>query len=259
MSRRGNPYPHRYKYGKIKNPIDLDKFTILMSRAPLVAVEGYPVEMIQAAHAMFYWTGFRRSEVLGRPQIRYLVDCPNCLPKGKKGAVSVSCTLCRGKGQVVKTGKPHRGLVKEDLKFEDHFLLVYSVGEQVLKHGKREAPVWLHDSLPFVPLIIEQWHRTQAHQKVFPIPLMTFWRICKRMEPRFTTHFYRHNRVTDLASDEKMSLVDVCAQTGLTPETVSSYMMRSGRFTRNVGDRMMQKYGVQAQTSEVVEEGAEVA
>jgi len=254
MSPRGNPYPHRYKYGKIKNPVDLDKFTILLSRVPLVDLEGYPVEMVQAAHALFFWTGFRRSEVLGRAQIHYLVDCPNCLPKGKKGFVSANCLRCHGSGKVEAIGKPHRGLVKEDMKFEDRFLLVYSIGEQVLKHGRREAPVWLHESLPFVPLIIEQWHRTQAHQKVFPIAHVAFWNICKRMDPRFTTHFYRHNRVTDLASDEKMSLVDVCAQTGLTPETVSACMMRSGRFTRNVGDRMMQKYGVQAQSSEAVEE-----
>ena len=258
MSPRGNPYPHRYKYGKLKNPIGIDKFTILTSRVPLVDVEGYPVEMIQAAHALFYWTGFRCSEVLGRPQIRYLVGCPNCLPKGRKGFVSGNCLFCHGKGKVVKVGKLHMGLVKEDLKFEDHFLLVYSVGENVLKHGKREAPVWLHESLPFVPLIIDQWHRTQAHQQVFPIPLMTFWKICKRIDPRFTTHFYRHNRITELASDTEMSLADVCGVTGLTPQTVSAYMMRSGRFSRKVGDRMLQKYGVQAQTPKATEEGAEV-
>jgi len=68
----------------------------------------------------------------------------------------------------------------------------------------------------------------------------------------------RHNRITDLASDEEMSLVDVCGLTGLTPQTLSAYMMRSGRFTRRVGDRLLEKYGIQAQTSKAMEEGAKV-
>jgi len=233
---RGNPYPHRYKYGVIKRPIDLDLFTQLMSRVPLVDLQGYSVLFIQALHALFYWTGLRLTEVIGRKEIRYLVDHEECKGKG--------CEGCKGQGKVYKVGAPHPGILTEEMTLQDGFLLVSCIDDKVLKYGSREAPIWLHESLPFVDLIIQQWRSTRPGERVFPIGKMAFWRICKRMDPKFTTHFYRHNRITELSGDEEMSLADICSHTGLSPVTVASYMMRTGRFTRKVGERMREKFGV---------------
>lgn len=214
---RGNPYPHRYKYGKIDKPIDLSIFLKLQDRVPLVERSSYPVEFIQALLALFYWTGLRKTEVLGRKQIKYRV---------KAG---------------IKTGKPHPGLLKEDMRLEDDALFVFSVEEKVLKHGKREAPLVLPLSLPYVDSIVEQWRNTKPKQRVFPISYITFWRVCKRIDPKFTPHFFRHNRVTKFSANPKLSLADICAWTGLSPQTVSTYMMRAGRFTKRTGDIMAEE------------------
>lgn len=214
---RGNPYPHRYKYGKIDKPIDLNVFLTLEDRVHFVSLYGYPVEFIQALLALFYWTGLRTTEVLGRKEIRYLVQSG------------------------IKVGKSHTGLLKEDMRIEEDRLYVFSVGENVLKHGKRDAPLVLRLDLPYVNLIVEQWQKTKPQQCVFPIKYITFWRICKRVDPKLTPHFFRHNRVTKFSANPKLSLDDICAWSGMTPQTVSIYMMRTGRFTKRTGDIMAEE------------------
>lgn len=211
---RGNPYPHRYKYGKIDKPIDLPIFLKLQERVPHVDRSGYSAEFIQASLAIFYWTGLRKTEVLGRKEIKYQV---------KAG---------------VKVGKPHPGLLKEDMRLEGDALFVFSIGERVLKHGKREAPLVLPLGLPYVDLIVGQWQKTKPKHRVFPIGGVTFWRICKRIDPKFTIHFLRHNRVTSFSGNPKLSLADICAWTGLSPQTVSIYMIRAGRYTKRTGELM---------------------
>lgn len=208
---RGNPYPHRYKYGKISKPIDLDILFKLQDRVGKVDRSGYPTQLIQALIALLYWTGLRKTEVIGRKPIRY---------KTKKGG---------------KVGKAHPGLLKEDMRIEDNDLYIFSVDKKVLKHGKREAPLVLPLTLVYVDLIVARWRKTKPGHRVFPIGYITFWRICKRIDPKFTPHFFRHNRVTKFSANPKISLADICAWTGLTPQTVSSYMMRAGRFTKRTG------------------------
>lgn len=214
---RGNPYPHRYKYGKIEKPIDLPIFLKLQERVPRVNRSGYSTGFIQALLALLYWTGLRKTEVLGRKRIRYRV---------KAG---------------IKVGKPHPGLVKKDMRLEGDAIFVFSVDEKVLKHGKREAPLVLRLDLPYVDLIVERWRKTKPKQRVFPIEYITFWRICKRVDPKFAPHFFRHNRVTKFSANPKLSLADICAWTGLSPQTVSTYMMRAGRFTKRTGDIMAEE------------------
>lgn len=214
---RGNPYPHRYRYGKIETPIDLPIFLKFQERVSTVDLSGVKPAFIQALMALFYWTGLRKTEVIGRKAIKYQV---------KSG---------------FRTGKPHPGLLKEDIRLEKERLYIYSIDEQVLKHGIRTSPLVLHLNLPFVNLIREQWEKTEPHKRVFPIEYITFWRICKRIDPKFSVHFFRHNRVTKFCANPELSLADICSWTGLSPETVSEYMMRAGRFTRKVGDIMAEE------------------
>lgn len=214
---RGNPHPHRYKYGKIDRPIDLEIFLKLQARVPNVDRKGYAIEFIQALLAIYYWTGLRKAEVIGRKKIRYRV---------KAG---------------IKIGKPHPGLLKEDMRVEDKWLFVFSVGERVLKHGQRESPLLLRLDLPYVDLIVEQWRNTEPGHRVFPIEYVTCWRILKRIDPKLALHFFRHNRVTKFSANPKLSLADICAWSGMSPRTVSDYMMRAGRFTKRTGDIMAEE------------------
>lgn len=217
---RGNPHPHRYKYGKIDRPIDLPILIKLQERVPHVDLHGFSVEFIQALIALFYWTGLRKSEVLGRRAIKY---------QTKKGE---------------RIGKPHPGLLWDDIRLVNERLYVYSIDENVLKHGTRKSPLILNLSLPYVDLIRKQWEKTKPHERVFPIPYITFWRICKAIDPKFTVHFFRHNRVTKFCANPKLSLAQICSWTGLSPQTVSEYMMRVGRFTIEVGNIMAEEEGV---------------
>lgn len=217
MPHRGNPHPHRYKHGKIKKPIDLEIFIKLQERVAKVDRAGFSIQFIQALLALFYWTGIRRSEVLGRGQIKYRV---------KSG---------------LRIGKKHPGLLKEDFRLVRDKLFVYSVDDKVLKHGKRTSPLPLSLKLPYVPDIVELWIQAKLGKRVFPINSMAFWRICKRLDPKFTIHFFRHNRVTRLAADKDTSLAEICNWTGMDPKTVGRYLMRSGRYTEKTGDRMLKQ------------------
>jgi len=210
-------HPHRYKYGKIDKPIDLEIFLKLLGRVAKVDTRGYPAEFIQALLALFYWTGLRKTEVLGRKPIKYKV---------KDGT---------------RIGEAHPGLLREDMRVEGDALYVFSVDKNVLKHGKRVAPLVLPLSLPYVNLIVERWKKTKPTTRVFPITPICFWRICKRVDPKFTLHFLRHNRVTKFAANPKVSLADICAWTGLSPQTVSEYMMRAGRFTKRTGQLLTEE------------------
>jgi len=245
LNRRGSPYPHRYKYPEQRKVlIDLVVFRNLMDRVEVVDRHGYSAQMIQAAHAVFFWTGWRASEILGRKAVGYRVDCPLCFPKGvKRGAINASCSTCGGTGRITVIGRPHPGIVREDIEYRDGFLLVRSVDQNVLKHGKREEPYFMHESQPYVNTIKAQWEGTPPGKRLFPISRITFWRICKAIDPKFTMHFYRHNRTTELSGDEEVSLNEICSQLGVTPQTAADYMARAGRFAKKLGEHMRKKYG----------------
>lgn len=210
-------HPHRYKHGKIRDPIDVETFLKLQERVSKIHVSSHTRKTVQGLLALLYWTGLRVREVLGRKAIKYNV----------KGGV--------------KTGKAHSGLLKADMKITGGSLYVFCVDDKVFKHGKREAPLVLPLTLPYVDVIVELWKQTQPNRRVFPVSYITFWRICKRVDPKFTPHFFRHNRVTKFAANPKVSLAEICAWTGMTPQTVSSYMMRAGRFTKRTGQLLTEE------------------
>jgi len=165
--------------------------------------------------AIFYWTGFRASEVLGGTPHKYTVKS----------------------GEVKKT-KMFPGLLQENMWVDDEFLYVFQVAR---KHGRREAPVTIPLILPYVDLIVERWNRTKPGRRVFPISYVTFWRILKRIDPKLYPHFFVLNRVTKLAENEDNSLAEICAWTGKTPQTIAWYMAHVGRYSKQVGKRMLRE------------------
>jgi len=100
----------------------------------------------------------------------------------------------------------------------------------------------LHVSLPYVDLIIQQWKQTQPKQRVWPITEWDSWNIMKCLDAKKYLHFFRFNRITELCSNPKMSVADICSWTGLTPITINAYMERSGRFIRETAEKMKEQY-----------------
>jgi len=205
----------KYKHGKIEKTIGLDILDVLMERVEHVDRGGRSVKFIQALIATFYWTGFRRSEILG--------------DKGHKWKL---------KSGEIRRSKPFPGLLKENVWVDEEFLYVFQIAR---KHGKRDAPAAIPLSLPYVDLIIEQWKRTSPRKRVFPISYVTFWRILKRIDPKIYPHFFALNRATKLAENPKLGLAHICAWTGKSPKTVGYYMARVGRHSREVGKTLLEE------------------
>lgn len=204
----------KYRHGKIEKTINLDILKILMERVEKVGRCGYPAEFIQALIGIFYWTGLRRSEVIGDKGHRWTT---------KKG---------------LKRSEPFPGLLKEDLSVDDHFLYVRQTAR---KHGKREAPLAIPLELPYVDLIVRRWQVSKPGRRVFPISYVTFWRVLKRVDPKLYPHYFRLNRITKFARNPKTSMAQICSWTGLNPITVSKYLAREGRFSRELGKMMVEE------------------
>jgi hypothetical protein len=205
----------KYKHGKIEESIGLDILGKLMKRVERVNCSGYSARFIQAAIATFYWTGFRRSEVLGDKGHRW-----------------------RLKSGEIRRSKPFPGLLKENLWVDEEFLYIF---QEARKHGKRDAPVAIPLVLPYVDLIVERWNRTKPSRRVFPISYVTFWRICKRLDPKLYPHFFVLNRVTKLAEHPELGIAHICAWTGKTPKTIAYYLARAGRYSREVGKKLLEE------------------
>ncbi len=126
----------------------------------------------------------------------------------------------------------------QDIWIKEGFLYVEAVAR---KHGKREGPLAIPLSLPFVDLIVEQWKLTEAGEKVWHISESYVWELMKRIEPRLYLHFFRFNRVTKFAGNPKTSVRQICAWTGMTAQTIDSYLERSGRYSKELGQTMVEE------------------
>ncbi|RLI46924.1 hypothetical protein DRO69_02030 [Candidatus Bathyarchaeota archaeon] len=205
--KRGNPYPHRYKHGKIEEATDLQTFSQLMNKIKK-SWGSFDVLFIKSLLALFYWTGLRKSEVVGAISHRYWTK--------KHGW---------------KWTQPVKGIMKEDIWIKGRFFYVKAIAR---KHGKREAPLIIPLDLPYVDLIVEQWRRTPEKEKVWSISEVHVWRLIKDIAPNLYLHFFRFNRITKFCENPKLSIADICSWTGLTPQTIGKYLERSGRFIKRV-------------------------
>lgn len=214
LSYDGEAVP-QYKYGKIEKTMDLKILDALMKRVDNIDRCGYPADFIKSLIATFYWTGFRRSEVIG--------------DKGNKWKLKSGKT---------RSSKPFPGLLKENIKLDDEFVYIHQVAR---KHGSREGPVVIPRILPYVDLIVKHWQNCQEGAKLFPISSVTFWRIMKRIDPKIYPHYFILNRVTKMCEDPENSLQDICRWTGKSPITIAKYLAKVGRYSKQVGSRMLKE------------------
>jgi len=211
---KGNPYKHRYKHGKLKKAIDLKVFKRMMEEAEQIKRGSYSILFIQSLLAILYWSGLRKSEIVGAISHKYETE------KGIRETLAVP------------------GIRREDVWVKDDFLCIKAVAR---KHGKREAPLMVPRSLAYVDLIERQWQEAKPKHRVWPVSEVQAWRLVKRLAPNLYLHFFRFNRITKFANNPKMSLAQICSWTGLSPQTVDSYLERSGRFTKEVGAMMTEE------------------
>jgi hypothetical protein len=219
---RGNPHPHRYKYGKVEKPITFDILKQFMARVEKIDRFGLSVSFVQALLATGWWTGFRSSEVVGDSQGRkWKVRDPN-----DKSGLS----------KLTRHSEPFPGLLKENMWVDETHMYIL---QEARKHGHREDPVALSLSAPYVNLIVERWKETKPGERLFPIDEVRCWYLLKRIDPKLYWHLFCLTRVTKLCEDKRNSLADVVRFTGKSPVTIGWYMSRVGRDAKEIGDRMV--------------------
>ena len=138
--------------------------------------------------------------------------------------------------------------MKDDIEIIGDSLFVECIAR---KGGKRTAPLELWLELPYVNLIVEQWKRppkeepwmeTRQGWRVWPISEWDSWHLMKQVDQKKYPHFLRFNRITELCANPKLSVADICSWTGLSPQTINSYMERSGRFIKRTARIMREQY-----------------
>jgi len=213
---------HRYKHGKQKKAMDLNTFKAMLNKVDRIDLGKYTPLTIKSFLAVLYWTGLRKTEVIGAKPHKYV--CPPCR---------------RHSQPITKHTDPIPGILKEDLEIKGDWMLVHAVAR---KHGKREAPLELWLGFPFMDLILEQWKRTQPKQRVWPISEWNSWNLMKKIDKRKYLHYLRFNHITDMCSNPEMSVAEICSWTGLTAQTIEAYMERSGRLIKSGAAKMRRQY-----------------
>jgi len=118
---------------------------------------------------LLYWSGFRKSEIVGGKPHKYKV-----MVRDENG------TKIRGKLQTVQTNEVV-GILREDVFYSGNSLFVKAVSR---KHGKRTQPQQYPITLPYVSLIKQQWERTPPRQKIWDISEWWAWKWLKMIDPQ---------------------------------------------------------------------------
>jgi len=220
---------HRYKYGKQKKAIGLTTFKRMLDKVDKIDLGKYDPLTVKSFLVILFWTGLRKTEVIGAKAHRYILPA------------------CRDHPEpIVKYSEAIPGILKDDMQIVGEDLVIEAVAR---KHGKRTAPLELWLKLPFMNLLIKQLKariEKGGDPRVWPISEWNSWKIMKQIDKRKYLHYFRFNRITDFCSDPTMSIADVCSWTGLMPQTIDAYMERSGRFIKRAAQGLRRRYGVEA-------------
>lgn len=217
---------HRYKYGKQKKAIGIATFKRMLGKVDKINLLKQTPLMVKSLLTILYWTGLRKTEVIGAKPHRYVL--PGCPYHAEP---------------IIKYTDKIPGILKDDMQIVGEDLLVEAIAR---KHGDRTAPLRLWLKLPFMNLIIRQL-KTRIEEggdpRVWPISEWNSWKLIKQIDKRKYLHYFRFNRITHFCADPTMSVAYVCSWTGLKPQTIDSYMERSGRFIEHAAQSLRRSYG----------------
>jgi len=218
---------HRYKHGKQNKAIDLAQFSEMLENAKTIELPermrmDYDTLTIQSFLAVLYWTGLRKSEVIGAKKHRYILK------------------PCEAhKEPLVRYTQSVDGILREDIEIKDDHLEITAPPR---KHGKREAPLKVWVGFPYVDLIIKQWKRTPERRRVWAIREWDACYIMNQIDEKKYVHFFRFNRITKLCLNPEMSVGEICGWSGLSVQTIEAYLERSGRTISSTAEKMRRHY-----------------
>jgi hypothetical protein len=85
--------------------------------------------------------------------------------------------------------------------------------------------------LPGIEIIKKRWIKTRKGRRLFPFETSTSWRIVKRVNPKLSPHWFRHNRITifrRLLDEGKITKDDIKSWTGIKRDkTIEGYGMQT--------------------------------
>ena len=117
---------------------------------------------------------------------------------------------------------------KEDLT-ERNSILFLKI--PAFKRGERGGEIELPLYLPGMIYLKNRWLKTRKHRRLFPFETSTSWRIIKRVDPKFSPHWFRHNRITKLRKlidKGEISKDDIKSWTGIKSDrTLEGYGMKT--------------------------------
>lgn len=250
-------YIHKYKYGKQTQPLTVEQLSGLMLK---VKKERTPndrhyagIDPLRDASllAVFYWTGLRLAEVVGDRPRRYKVS--RFTPQEREDFRRKGIDWKKNPDPyVIRTSLERPGIRKEDILFDSSRDSLF-ITALAFKHGKRDAPLELSLSLPYVDLIKNQWERTKPGEKVWDLRREYAWEIIKGFSPKLYTHFYRLNRAMDFVDSPTTSPADLLSWFGWKRvQTAYNYLELGGRRIQKMSEVMVKKHvGKSAESSPV--------
>lgn len=126
-------------------------------------------------------------------------------------------------------------VLKEDLEEEEGSLYLTI---PALKGGRRGGPIELPLTLYGMPLIKGVWEHAQEGERLFPFCDKTGYRIIKKLFPKKTPHWLRHNRLTKLRKKRdrgKITTDNIKSFTGIRRDsTIERYGMKTEKGIRKV-------------------------
>jgi len=213
----GNPYPHRYKDKRVYKLEDGEFEKYYEVAKGLQSKVNVP-----ALLSIVHYTGLRISEVCGDTPHKYVL--PSCK---------------RHSEPLHKETEALHGLRKMDLSIEGDLIMVDV--KEVRKHGKREEPVWIPVNKLGADEIVNAWKLTvNPNDRIFPCTKWLGWYLVSKVtEGKLYPHYFRLNRATSFASDERVSLFDMMKWFAWSdPRTCQHYLGTAGRTTKPMAERM---------------------
>jgi hypothetical protein len=188
---------------------------------------------------ILYYCGLRIAEVTGDKGRRWKILSKQGRTLSRAGALPDDWMGgAEGGLWIWKTRDELPGLRKEDLRVQGGLLYINA---QVLKHGRREVPLELPVTLPYIELVMGQWYAAKPGERVWPVTTRKAWEIIDRASGHWIyPHAFRLSRATLMARTPGISVSDMKAWFGWARSNTADAYIVSQRSMRKARDSIEQ-------------------